>query len=278
MEGSETEPRYFECLFSKYRMTNSEVFFFAKEKNEIGWSNPLKLIDYIETKAVKEKLSSSYLSARNVLLDLFSQNSKNLDVRLFKTEYMKSVEKKKAKLTDKIDIPTLRDILIGLKDYFFKGMIIENFENIVLDLPNIFDDITFASGIDKIVLVVDRDARSFSTEQYDQVLNRCQKEGYEFLVSNPCFEFYLALHLSDCKHLDIDKLSENQIDKKGNSYAYKALKDLDPDYSKSKYDPDKYIQCLDNAISNSKQFETDIFKLKTFVGTNIPEWIMKVKQ
>ncbi len=85
MEGSETEPRYFECLFSKYRMTNSEVFFFAKEKNEIGWSNPLKLIDYIETKAVKEKLSSSYLSARNVLLDLFSQNSKNLDVRLFKT-------------------------------------------------------------------------------------------------------------------------------------------------------------------------------------------------
>lgn len=93
-------------------------------------------------------------------------------------------------------------------------MINENFENIVLDLPNIFDDITFASGIDKIVLVVDRDASSFSTEQYDYVLNKCQKEGYEFLVSNPCFEFYLALHLSDCKHLDIDKLSENQIDKK----------------------------------------------------------------
>lgn len=278
MEGSETEPRYFERLFSAYRLTNGEIFFFAKEKKEIGWSNPRKLIDYLESEAIKGKLSFSYDSARNSLLNLLWRNSQDLDVRLFKVEYMKAVEKKKAKLADKIDIPVLEGILTELKDSFFKGKITEDFENIVSDLPSMFDDITFASGIDRIVLVVDRDARSFSDEQYDYVLDKCRKEGYEFLVSNPCFEFYLALHLSDCQHLDIAKLLENRLDEKGDSYAFKALKNLDPLYSKTKYNPDKYIRCLDNAIANSKKFETDISKLKTLVGTNIGEWIMKVKQ
>ncbi len=48
-------------------------------------------------------------------------------------------------------------------------------------------------------IVLDRDWQTHSPEQLKSVYEKCNNNGYMFLISNPCFEFWLLLHLKDVK-------------------------------------------------------------------------------
>ena len=46
----------------------------------------------------------------------------------------------------------------------------------------------------KFFIIVDRDPKSFTAEQCDNVKKRCEECGFSLIVSNPCFEIWLLLH------------------------------------------------------------------------------------
>ena len=60
-----------------------------------------------------------------------------------------------------------------------------------------FKNENMIKGDDELWLVIDRD--NWEIEELDQVASQCSKKRFFLAVSNPCFEFWLYLHLRDPK-------------------------------------------------------------------------------
>lgn len=123
---------------------------------------------------------------------------------------------------------------------------------------------------DKLCIIVDRDKQSFSDSQYDVLLDAEKNGEIKFCVSNPCFEFWLLLHFSDCTEYDQTLLIENE--KIGNrTYIEKCLMEkLGGSYSKTRLKfQDNYKNKIKVAIENSKKFSLITKELKNEIGTTV---------
>lgn len=187
-----------------------------------------------------------------------------------KNKYIAEVKKYESNQHAPIDTNKLNKIIKELiENYIDKYKVVDIFhdENILSDL--IEEQSTFDKDIDKIYLVVDRDQKSFTEEQYDNIVEKTKENDIHFYVINPCFEFWLLLHFKDCKEYSNEQLIDNNYVKTGNTFVYEELKKCDPSYTKSKFNASLYMKKLDTAIENSKIYETDIIALKKKIGTNI---------
>lgn len=140
----------------------------------------------------------------------------------------------------------------------------------------------FEHGVDKILIIIDRDKQSFKEYQYDEVLEISEKNGYSLGISNPCFELFLLLHLNNINHLDRVATFDNKRIRPRSRVKYmpnaldNELKKVSKRYtSKSDYDA-KYIVSkfsdLPQNITDSN-IATDPKELKDNVGTSIYEII-----
>ena len=50
---------------------------------------------------------------------------------------------------------------------------------------------------DIFAVVLDRDAQSHTDVLLAEIYNKCKERGFRFCLTNPCFEFWLLLHLCD---------------------------------------------------------------------------------
>lgn len=83
---------------------------------------------------------------------------------------------------------------------------------------------------DKVLIVIDRDFHSFTSSQFDKVINICENNNYLLGLTNPCFEFFLYLHFSNTENMNeesLEKLSKNaKITPKSKiNYSTRILKD-----------------------------------------------------
>lgn len=131
-------------------------------------------------------------------------------------------------------------------------------------------------GDDIFAVVLDRDRGCHLKKDMIELMNKCQSKGIRFFISNPCFEFWLLLHLCDV-HVEyadkFDKLLRNE--KISNKHTYVSFEvSKKADHSKSISEDifkDKYLSSIDNAIIRSRFFEKDKMKLLDSLGSNIPE-------
>ena len=141
-------------------------------------------------------------------------------------------------------------------------------------------EITFDSEIDYLCLVVDRDPASFTEFQFDDVLETCKQNNFEFLISNPNFEFWLLLHFDDILELDKEKLLHNEkINKESKSsirFIPNELRKRLGKYKKNKFDADLLLKKLDHAIKNEKKYCENLPELKDKLGSNIGLFIEKL--
>ena len=123
---------------------------------------------------------------------------------------------------------------------------------------------------DKLCIIVDRDKQSFTDLQYD-VLLKAEKNGeIKFCITNPCFEFWLLLHFTDCT--EYDKLFLVNNEKVGNrTYIEKCLMEkLGGSYSKTRLKfQDNYKDKIKIAIENAKKYSLITEDLKEKIGTTI---------
>lgn len=152
------------------------------------------------------------------------------------------------------------------------------------DISGIIKDggLTYEEGLDQICLIVDRDKDSFvstpKNNQYKYVMDKCREMGFQFCVTNPCFEFWLLLHFDEVFTLDKEKLLDNPKITAKRRYAEEKLRKIYPGYNKSSYHAETFVKEIDKAIENEKRFCEDIEELEHSVGSNIGKLINKMRQ
>ena len=150
----------------------------------------------------------------------------------------------------------------------------EGYEQIVDDVPRIIRNraITYAEGFDKICFVVDCDRESFvaheENNQYKYVLEKCRENGFGLYLTNPCFEFWLLIHFDDVEQLDEIQLFHNPKITAKRRYTEQELRKRMTGYTKSSYDVDWFMNRIDIAIKNEKNY----CRIGTFSGK--PGWIV----
>lgn len=125
---------------------------------------------------------------------------------------------------------------------------------------------------DQVWIVIDRDR--WTSKGMHEARSACKEKGYQLLVSNPCFELWLYLHL------DTPKLSPKAI---ANLYDCRSIKDAlkaeHPDgYNSSHYDPVWFVARTDIALGRIDTYLTaapDLFKDDS--GTNIHELVRAIR-
>lgn len=243
-EGSDTEVLYFDAvhLLREDIGINPliELIPIIRSFSEEGWSNPKKILDRViqNLRESKDQLIS-YESLLNRIMDYLYETkvittSKVLARNIWKVMKRACNEELQKSLDDVVeDIGKDCNILIEtLREEY-------EIENIVEDISEIIKEggLTYEEGFDKICLIVDRDKESFistpENNQYQYVLDKCREMGFQFYVTNPCFEFWLLLHFDEVFQLDKEKLLNNPKVTAKRRYAENGLRRIYPGYSKT---------------------------------------------
>lgn len=279
-EGASTEALYFEALKERREDVGInpliELVPIIKSYSEEGWSNPKKILDRIIENLEEEKTGKiTYESLLNRIMNYFydekilttSKVQANAIWNLMKEACIN--ELKKSLL---FEVENLEEDCKAIIEYLNnKSEIV----NIVADISDIIKAsvITYEDGFDKICLIVDRDKESFlalpENNQYGYVIDKCREKGFEFYVTNPCFEFWLLLHFNQVFELDRELLLENPRVTAKRRYAEHELRKVFPGYSKSNYDAERLVSRVNYAIKNVKEFCNDIQQLQDEIGSNL---------
>lgn len=115
-------------------------------------------------------------------------------------------------------------------------------------------------------IVIDRDHYTHSIAQLNRVLDDCEKNGYKFFMTNPCFEFWLLLHVCDVKNNDDIDLAKCLVnDKVSNQHSYTSKKLNSIVQHGKNISEDQfvkyYLNNIDTAIMRIKDFNTEINEL-----------------
>ena len=288
-EGSDTESIYFDAVKSMREQIRInpliELIPIIRSFSEEGWSNPKKILDrVIENLRESKEHSMSYESLLNRIIDYLYDikaiaNGRVMARSIWKTMQSACTEVLNKSLADMVeDVEDACNILITsiIKEY--------EIENVVGDISEIIKDsgLTYSEGFDKICLIVDRDRDSFvstpDNNQYKYVSEKCKEMGFEFYVTNPCFEFWLLLHFDEVLGLDREKLLQNPKVTAKRRYTEDALHKIYPRYRKSYYNAEIFVRNIDRAIENEKQFCEDIAQLEYSVGSNIGNMILLMRE
>lgn len=288
-EGEETEAQYFEGIDQNrgYLKINPliELKPILRSFDEKGWSNPKKLLDrLVEFKAeisddsftIKSVIAKAidYLIIDNVISNESLYSCQDIEVEL--TEYFSDIKRITNLETEASIDETTKDIIDCLLQITDLSVLIPKFEEYINSQNIVFD-----KEIDRICLIVDRDKESFvsnpGNDQYSYVVEKCNEHDIDFYLTNPCFEFWLLLHFDEVKQLDSRQLISNPKVNSKRRYVESELRKLVPGYKKSNIKFESFLNNIEKAIRNEKDYCEDIDGLKTKVGSNIASLIAKLR-
>lgn len=282
-EGKKTEEIYFSKLNKNRNKLKInpliELIPIIRCFDEDGWSNPQKIVDLL-SKNLEEKSTGrySYETIINYIVDyLIACNSVNHinTSRKFLVEVLKkSIEHGKHNLNDRtndyVEVSNL--IWDDLKKYGITE-VAKNIDHIME-----WAEISYDKELDEICIIVDRDEKSFTENQYDYVLKKCRDNNYSLFVTNPCFEFWLLMHYDDVTDLDKEKIRKNEKISSKNSFLQSELKKRLESYKKNKYNANELVLNVDKAIKNSSKYCNDIEELRYKIGTNLADLISDMRK
>lgn len=103
-------------------------------------------------------------------------------------------------------------------------------------------------------------------------LEYCKSKGYKCYISNPCFEFWLLLHVSDVFNEYNSKLDIIKENKKVSNHHKFVSKELSckVNHGKGKINfKTNYLPNVDLAIERAKNFACEENDLVNEIGSNI---------
>lgn len=161
-----------------------------------------------------------YINLTSIIVDIYAFNDILIDERKLKGKiesYASSIGKN---MHDEIDIEEIPGVISKIQNCFS----VESFDLIEQEetlIRIINEQSTFDKSIDKIILIGDRDKKSFTEEQFDKVVSVSKEKGINLIITNPCIEFWFLLHHTDA--LSIDK-SEWMTSDNAAKLVYNQLK------------------------------------------------------
>lgn len=141
---------------------------------------------------------------------------------------------------------------------------------------------TRPSSRDKFAVVIDRDCGNHSRECLERVIAKCQEKGYLCCLTNPCFEFWLLLHLVAADVLskpeELSKIKANERLSRKHTYVSRRVS-AEARHTKhiSERTFDKYYRGnLKSAIDAASRFATDEAEVLDHVGTTLPKLMKEI--
>lgn len=285
-EGQETEPIYFAKLKDmKNEIGISPLIDFIQIEKPRGedWSNPKKMVDALCLDLSKD---ITYNTLINAMIDCLYTSNYLIKHKDKIKEFSDMLVSFMHEVLNVYETDIVKDVTQSTKAvYDFFNQQRPRICNIIMsNINDILDnyEITFDKDIDFLCLVVDRDPESFTDFQFDDVLKTCTQNNFEFLISNPNFEFWLLLHFDDILTLDNEKLLKNEKinpdSKSSIRFIPNELRKCLGNYKKSKYDVTLLLKSIDKAIKNEKNYCESLLDLKNQLGSNIGVFIEKLRQ
>lgn len=142
-----------------------------------------------------------------------------------------------------------------------------------------YEVLEYDREIDEIWLIFDRDPGNLSPDQLEDIFQTCNQKSYYMGMTNPCFEFWLLLHLPNIQEYNPSELLKNKRTPRRSKKRF-----IDKELSNRLYGYNK--KCLrfiafkggiDLAIEQEKLFTQTIPELFSELGSNIGVMISKMR-
>jgi len=140
------------------------------------------------------------------------------------------------------------------------------------------DEYNFAPE-DELWMIIDKDR----WKNIPAIIELCKKQGNMFVaVSNPCFEFWILLHVKDFTTLteqEIQDITRNEKITNKKRYIDVFLgKTLDGGYNKTNPKPERYLDKIDFAISQADQLDNKHEDFPESLGSHVYKVMKKIKK
>ena len=245
-EGEKTEKQYFEGIYN-YKDDlgiDSLIDIEILERYDETMSNQLSVV-----KSLDDYIKQTLLMQKNGIKDKIL---KLLNEYIVDNNYEKNIYN---------FINAVNNIILDSE---------QNIDILIDDIKALKERLEYDHQIDEVCIIIDRDKGSFKQSQYNEVVTICKENNHNLGISNPCFEFWLLLHLSNCKEYDIEDIGINRKVSKSKRFLERKLADkLNGSYNKSNIKFEQFKDNINTAIENEKLYELDIKKLESNVGTRV---------
>lgn len=128
---------------------------------------------------------------------------------------------------------------------------------------------------DEFGILIDRDMNSNPNEDFASIIKYCEDKQYAFYMTNPCFEFWLLLHLCDVAEVykeRFDLIKENKKISNRHTYISNEVSLLANHYKNDINFETNYLPNVEIAIERAKKFPYHPKELINHIGCNI--WIL----
>lgn len=131
---------------------------------------------------------------------------------------------------------------------------------------------------DELWMIIDTDR----WKNIPDIISECKKQSNMFVaVSNPCFEFWLLLHIKDIAEYNEEELDlmlkNGKVSSKKNYVDAKIVEILGA-YNKSNPKPELFLPTVDFAIEQAKQLDTKDEEYPKSLGSHVYKVVMKLKK
>ena len=150
---------------------------------------------------------------------------------------------------------------------------------LITDLMKIGYDINYRKylhnsnrTLDEFCILIDRDAQTHSEINIRECIEDCEKKGYKCYIANPCFEFWLLLHLSDIMEEYKDKMhliKENPKVSSLHTFVSKEVSDKAHHNKSGIHFNTNYLPFVHTAIQRAKSLPGSEEELIDNVGCNL---------
>ncbi len=135
--------------------------------------------------------------------------------------------------------------------------------------------------LDEFAVMIDRDIYTHSETNMLECIKHCQVNGYQCYIANPCFEFWLLMHLADILGefgKSLDNIKENKKVSDKHTFVSKAVSDRAHHGKSGIRFAAQYMPNIDYAINQAKGFASEEYDLVDRIGCNLWKLMEKLKQ
>lgn len=134
--------------------------------------------------------------------------------------------------------------------------------------------------LDEFAVLIDRDILTHSESNMFECIKHCRDNGYKCYIANPCFEFWLLMHLADIETEfgdQLEKIKENKKVSEQHTFVSKEVSDR-AHHGKSGINfSGKYMPYINKAVIQAKKFPDDEIELVNSIGCNLWRLIEELK-
>ncbi len=143
--------------------------------------------------------------------------------------------------------------------------------NHVIDLLDERKEYWIEHGIEanELWMVVDRDRQNVSKEQLNSIIDKSKLEGYNLALSNPTFEFWLLLHITNLQKYSVDDLLNNEKVNKTRRFIDKELSIILNGYNKKNLKFERFEDGINDAIIRAREMQINNENLIDELGTSV---------